>query len=41
VDPETLEVQETLDEAFENVVVSDRPWPDPDEDWMPGEFDIV
>ena len=30
-----------FDEAFENVVVSDRPWPDPDEDWMPGEFDIV
>jgi hypothetical protein len=39
VDPETLEKEELVDEAFEIVVLepasSDR------DDWMPGEFDIT
>ena len=38
MDPETLEAKLTLDEAFENVVLEP---PDPDDDWMPGEFDIT
>ena len=41
MDPETLEIQQTLDEAFENIVVIDELSPDPDDDWMPGEFDIT
>jgi hypothetical protein len=41
VDPETLEAQDVLDEAFENIVVLAPLPPDPDDDWMPGEFDIA
>ena len=41
MDPETLEAQDVLDAAFENIVVLTTPPPDPDDDWMPGEFDIA
>jgi hypothetical protein len=41
VDPETLEKQQALDEAFANIVVIDQLSPDPEDDWMPGEFDIA
>lgn len=40
MDPETVETQDTLDEAFENIVVLEPLPPAPDDDWMPGEFDI-
>ena len=41
MDPETLEAQDVLDKAFENIIVLEPPPPDPAEDWMPGEFDIA
>jgi hypothetical protein len=42
VDSETMEMQRELDEAFDNVVVLEPPpSPSPDDDWMPGEFDIT
>jgi hypothetical protein len=41
VDPETVEIQQTLDEMFENIVVVDQLSPHPDDDWMPGEFDVT
>jgi len=40
VDPETLETEQTLDEAFENIVELDQDSSSLDDDWMPGEFDI-
>jgi hypothetical protein len=40
LDPEPLETGQTLDEAFENIVVVETP-PPPDDDWMAGEFDIT
>ena len=36
-----MEVQQALDESFENVLVLDAPSDDPDDDIMPGEFDIA
>ena len=39
--PETLEAVQTLDEAFENIVLTDQESPSQDDDWMPGEFDIT
>jgi hypothetical protein len=37
VDPETLESQETLDEAFDTIVVLAQPIsPDPNDDWLAG-----
>lgn len=39
VDPVTIETQQDLDESFENIVVLETLSP-PDDDWMPGEFDI-
>jgi hypothetical protein len=41
VDPETLETQQALDEAFENIVLIDQDSMSLDDDWMPGEFDIA
>ena len=41
MDPETLETEQTLDEAFENIVELDQDLASLDDDWMPGEFDIV
>jgi len=41
VDPETMEAQQALDEAFENIIVLEPLPPDPDDDWMQGEFDIT
>ncbi len=41
VDPETLETEQALDEVFENIVLIDRDSTSPDDDWMPGEFDIA
>jgi hypothetical protein len=41
VDPETMEMQQALDEAFDDIVVLEPPPPCPDDDWMPGEFDIT
>ncbi len=38
VDPVTLKEQ-TDDEAFDNIVVLEPI--EPDDDWMPGEFDIA
>ena len=38
MDPETLKEQ-TADEAFDNIVVMEPI--EPDDDWMPGEFDIA
>jgi hypothetical protein len=38
LDPKTLEKQEAVDE---NIVVLETLSPEPDEDWMPGEFDIA
>jgi hypothetical protein len=38
VDPETLNEQ-TADEAFDEIVVLEPI--EPDDDWMPGEFDIA
>ena len=40
MDPETLETQLVLDEAFENIVIVETLSP-PDDDWMAGEFDIT
>ena len=39
MDPKTLDLEQTLDEAFENVVVVEPA--EPDDDVMPGEFDII
>ena len=39
MDPETIETQLVLDEAFENIVILGSP--EPDTDWLPGEFDIT
>ena len=41
VDPETLETEQALDEVFENIVLIDQDSTSPDDDWMPGEFDIA
>ncbi len=41
MDPETLETEQALDEVFENIVLIDRDSTSPDDDWMPGEFDIA
>ena len=41
VDPETLETEQALDEAFENIVLMDQDSTSLDDDWMPGEFDIA
>jgi hypothetical protein len=41
VNPDVIEVPEAIDEALSDVVVVDvRPDP-PDDDIMPGEFDIL
>jgi hypothetical protein len=39
MDPETIETRLVLDEAFENIVVLEPS--EPDDDWLPGEFDIT
>jgi hypothetical protein len=39
MDPETLDTQLLLDEAFDDVVVLEIP--PANEDWMAGEFDIT
>lgn len=39
--PETIDEQKMLDEAFENIVVLEPLSPSPDDDWMPGEFDVI
>lgn len=39
MDPKTLDREQTLDEAFENIVVQEPP--EQDDDVVPGEFDIV
>ena len=36
-----MQMQQELDEAFDNIVVLEPPSPDPDDDWMPGEFDVT
>jgi hypothetical protein len=41
MDPETIEAQQGLDEAFENIVVLEPASNDTDDDWMPGEFDTT
>ena len=41
MDPETHETEQTLDEAFENIVVLDVDSTSLDDDWMAGEFDIA
>ncbi|MGZ6545507.1 MAG: hypothetical protein ACXVEI_09375 [Actinomycetota bacterium] len=41
MDPETLETEQSLDEAFENIIELDQDSTPLDDDWMPGEFDIV
>ncbi len=41
VDPETLEIEQTLDEAFENVIELYQDSTPLDEDWIIGEFDIA
>ena len=41
VDPETLETQQAVDEAFENIVLIDQDSTSLDDDWMSGEFDIA
>ena len=41
MDPETLETQQALDEAFANIVLIDQDSMSLDDDWMPGEFDIA
>lgn len=40
MDPETLETQVVLDEAFDDIVVVET-LPPVEEDWMAGEFDIT
>ena len=41
MDPETIDLREALDEAFENVVILDVRSDPPDDEVMPGEFDIL
>ncbi len=41
MDLETTEAQQDLDEAFENVLILGSGTSDPDDDIMPGEFDIA
>jgi len=41
VDPETLEIEQTLDEAFENVIELYQDSTPLDEDWILGGFDIA
>ena len=41
MDPETMERRQELDEAFENVLVLEMATPYPDDDILPGEFDIA
>ena len=36
-----MEVPQDLDEAFENVLILGSPTPYPDDDIMPGEFDMA
>ena len=38
MDPKTLDREQELDEAFENIVLLEST--EPDDDVMPGEFDI-
>lgn len=38
MDPKTLDREQALDEAFENIVVPEST--EPDDDVVPGEFDI-
>ena len=38
VDPKTLDREQAADEAFDTIVVLEPI--EPDDDWMPGEFDI-
>jgi hypothetical protein len=38
VDPETLDQEQALDEAFESMILLE--WIEPDDDVLPGEFDI-
>ena len=41
MNPETLETEQPLDEAFENIVLTDEDSTPVDDDWMPGEFDMA
>lgn len=41
MDPETIELQVAMDEAFQNIVMLDERSDPPDDDIMPGEFDIL
>ena len=41
MDPETLEKEQALDEAFENIVLTEQDSTSLDDDWMPGEFDMA
>lgn len=40
MDPETLETQKSLDDAFDDIVVVET-LPQVEDDWMAGEFDIT
>ena len=41
MDPETLDTEQVLDKAFENIVLIDQDSTSLDDDWMSGEFDIA
>ena len=38
MDPKTLDPEQTADEAFDTIVALEQI--EPDDDWMPGEFDL-